>query len=283
MATPFQVYQEYKSITVNTPTGQRQVSVQRYRNAGIPSTLGPDWRRHSEDMVRNFRASSHHPTRDSGAFNASPDSRTFTAHTRHGPREVSFAPVADVRIALAFQGKLTPTDLKYFLEVFARFWPNRQAPLWAPLGAGSEPPFQALADSYLGADCNSFVASYVLRSAPSLFHGTERSIDAYRNRRTLRPTPRDIRPGDLLIWGTNNHHDNAHIAAVGECAVSGNLAHLTLAQAASDTSVRGIDYRRGFVLSPNTGGNAGAPVPNLFRLRAGAISEAYVDVYGIAP
>ena len=218
MATPFQVYQEYKSITVNTPTGQRQVSVQRYRNAGIPSTLGPDWRRHSEDMVRNFRASSHHPARDSGAFNASPDSRTFTARTRHGPRGRRAHRPRLSRQTHAHGLEVLPGGLCPFLAKTVK------SLFWAPLGAGSEPPFQALADSYLGADCNSFVASYVLRSAPGPFHGTERSIDAYRNRRTLRPTPRDIRPGDLLIWGTNNHHDNAHIAAVGECAVEADQA-----------------------------------------------------------
>lgn len=283
MVTPFQVFQEYNHIPVTTLMGQREAVVRQYRNAGIAATLGVDWRLLAEDMEGYFRGSRNRPAPDAAASHASPDSRTFATHTRQGPRQAAFAPVGNTRVYLAFVGKLTPTDIKYFLEAFGHFWPHRQPALWARLGTGSEPPYKALADGYLGADCNSFVASYVMRCAPAHFHGTERSIDAYRNRRTLRLTVNDVRPGDLMIWGTDDEHhtSNAHIAVIGECAVAGRVANLALAQAAMDNHVCGIDYRREFVLEPNPAGNPEAAIPNVFRLRPGAMAGGRVDVYGL--
>ena len=275
MITPLDAYKEYQEIPVHTASGRYHATVKRYRNAGIPTTLGPNWRAIADDMERYFRRSAH---RDDGVANARPDLRTFT----HGNHQVAFAPAGNTRIALAFRGKLTPTDLKYFFQAFVAFWPHRQpGPLWSHLGTTAEPPFQALADQYLGADCNSFVASYVLRRAPALYHGTERSIDAYRDRRALRSTLQQIRPGDIMIWGRNTTGNNIHIAAIDSVFVTGATATLAIAQAASDSDVRGLDYRRGFTLELNAAGNIALPIPNLFHLRRGAMGGAYVDVYGV--
>ncbi|MEO8372280.1 MAG: hypothetical protein ABI806_24045 [Candidatus Solibacter sp.] len=278
MITPFQIYLEYQHIPVVTDHGPATAVVKHYRNAGRADTLTIGWQLLKEDMKSYFRPNAR---RDAAVAGAGPDSRQYLSHDGGSPHLASFGPAGNTRIELAFAGKLTPTDLKYFFEAFRSFWPHRQATLWNHLDTSSNPPYQKFADAYLGADCNSFVGSYILRRAPALFRGTERSIDGYRDRRALRQTLQQIRPGDLLLWGRNGSGDNIHIAAIDKVEVGGATASLTLAQAANDNNVVGVDYRRGFTLEANAAGSINSAIPNLFHLRSGAMGGAFVDAYSV--
>lgn len=284
MALGRQIYEEFRHVPVG---GGRTVDVRGYRNAGIPSTLGPDWRSLDSDMQDYFRSAERHHSPDALVVAGVPDSRHYLDHNR----ERGFAPGGLTRIHLAFLGKLTPQDLKYFLDDFRLFWPHRQQnrPWSHVLGNPPDPPYQALAEHYLGADCNSFVGSYIMRAAPALYRGTELDIDSYRNRHRLRLDPRDIQAGDLMLWGTNvgpNHRvsRNAHIAVIDDAVYDASPGHATvsLAQAASDTLVHGISFTVAFhVTLANPPGDPRAPIPNMLHLAAGAMSGAFVDVYSL--